>query len=103
MSEKKEDKFNITEIFTAKAGKDWSRYFHGTIVRERDDNGCECLVRGKIIVKTENYNGHILAVAKNQWLLGEKLDELVQMVLDYGLHDDLEIQHVFERIIFCIN
>lgn len=88
MDNKKDDKIQITELFTAKAGKDWTRYFHGTIQREKDENGKECLVRGKIIIKTHIHDGYILATGKDQWELGEKLDLLVLMILDYGLHDN---------------
>jgi len=87
MDDKKDNKIQITEIFTAKAGKDWSRYFHGTITREKDENGQECLVRSKIYVKTQNHDGYIIAIAENQWVVGEKLDELVLMILDKELHD----------------
>jgi len=87
MDDKKDNKIQITEIFTAKAGKDWSRYFHGTITREKDENGQECLVRSKIYVKTQNHDGYIIAIAENQWVVGEKLDELVLLVLDYQIND----------------
>jgi hypothetical protein len=83
MSNKK-DKLEITEIFMAKAGKTgWDRCFHGTIKRlvDGDDNP---VVRGKIRVN----DGNIFAQASDQWELGDRLDELVLMVLDYGLHED---------------
>jgi hypothetical protein len=85
--EKKTIKVQIVEIFTAKAGRDWSRYFHGTIRRERDvkDN---LVVYGKILVKNNIHNGHILAMANDQWELGKKLDDLTLMILDKGLHDN---------------
>ena len=82
MSDKK-DKFEITELFMAKAGNDWSRCFHGTIRRENDDDG-NPVVYAKIKVG----EGYIIARAKDQWELGEKLDEMVLMVLDYGLQSD---------------
>jgi len=79
---KKEIKIQITEIFMAKAGKKgWDRCFHGTIRRERDDDG-NPIVIGKIKVN----DGFIYATAKDQWELGEKLDDLVLMILDYNLH-----------------
>ena len=81
----KKNKFRnlqITELFMAKAG--WSRCFHGIIEREKDENGVEISVYGKIKVN----EAHIMARAENQFILGEKLDDMVLLILDYGLHDD---------------
>ncbi len=79
----KKNKIEITEIFMAKPGNDWSRCFHGTIRRDVDENG-DPIVYGKIKLN----DGYIYAMASDQWELGDKLDELVLMVLDYGLHSD---------------
>ncbi len=74
--------FIITELFMAKAGrKGWDRCFHGTIRRETDADG-NPVVYGKIKVK----DGFVYTQAKDQWKLGERLDEMVLMVLDYALH-----------------
>lgn len=79
---KKDMKIEITEIFMAKAGKNgWDRCFHGTIRRERDADG-NPVVYGKIKVN----DGYIYASAKDQWELGEKLDDMVLMILDNELH-----------------
>lgn len=87
MDEKKNRRLDITEIFMAKAGKQgWDRCFHGTIKRETDENE-NPVVRGKIRVK----DGCIYAQAGDQWELGEKMDELVLMILDFGLHSDTGI------------
>jgi len=65
----------------AKAGKHgWDKCFFGTIQRGKDSDGSS-VVRGKIKVK----DGFILAQAQDQWELGEKLDELVLLVLEYAL------------------
>lgn len=80
---KKKDNLEITEIFMGKCGDDWSRCFHGTIKRGFDENGSP-VVYGKIKVN----NGFIYAMAKDQWELGEKLDEMVLMILDKGIHED---------------
>lgn len=78
----KSPKIEITELFMAKAGKnDWNRCFHGTIRRETDATG-NPVVYGKIKVG----DGFICASAKDQWELGDRLDEMVLMILDYGLH-----------------
>lgn len=77
-------KIEITEIFMAKAEKTgWDRRFHGTIKREVDANG-NSLVRAKIKVK----DGFIYAMASDQWILGDLLDEMVLLILDKGLHSD---------------
>lgn len=80
---KKEPDLKITELFMAKAGNDFSRCFHGIIRREKDDDG-NPIVRSEIKVN----KGYILAEGRDQWELGTKLDELVLMVLDKGLHDN---------------
>ena len=77
-----EKKMNIeiTEIFMAKAGKgkaSWDNCFHGTIKRCRDEND-NPIVYGKIKVNDQI----IQASAKDQWELGEKLDELVLFELN---------------------
>ena len=70
---KEQMKIEITELFMAKAGKNgWDKCFQGTIKRCRDEYG-NPIVYGKI-----NVNGRtIQASAKDQWELGEKLDQLV--------------------------
>lgn len=80
MKDKKKISIEITELFMAKVGNDWNRCFHGTIRRERDDNG-NPVVYGKIKIN----NDYIYAMASDQWELGTKLDEMVLMVLDYDL------------------
>ena len=87
MNNKKDMKIQLTEIFMAKAGrKGWDRCFHGTIKREFDADGCPFVI-GKIKV----LNGFILAQAKDQWELGEMLDEMVLMILDMNLHQDFGV------------
>ena len=66
----------------AKAGKQGrDRCFHGTIRRERDADG-NPVVYGKIKVN----DGNIVAMATDQWILGDMLDEMVLLVLDNGLN-----------------
>lgn len=75
-------KIQLTEIFMAKAGKNgWDRCFHGTITRGNDVNGSP-VVFGRIKVN----DGYICAKASDQWELGEILDEMVLMVLDYRIN-----------------
>ena len=81
MDDKKGIKIEITELFLAKCGNDFSRCFHGTIRRETDSDG-NPVVYGKINVQ----DGYIYAKEKDQWALGDNLDQIVLMILDYGLH-----------------
>lgn len=82
----------ITEIFMAKAGKNgWDKTFHGTIKRCTDKNG-NPIVYGKIKVN----DGIVYATAKDQWELGEKLDEMVLQVLNTKFeekHCQIAINH----------
>ena len=59
------------------------RRFFGTIKREIDSDGVP-VVRGKIKV----LDGFVCAQADAQEELGKRLDEMVLMILDYGLHSE---------------
>ncbi len=76
----KKDRLEITELFMAQADKD--RRFFGTIQRGFDADGVPA-VYGKIMV----LDGFVCAMASSQEELGERLDELVLMVLDYDIHN----------------
>jgi hypothetical protein len=81
MKNKKEPDIRLTELFMAKPLNDFSRCFYGTIKRLRDPDGIP-YVFGKIKVM----DGFIMAQGKDQWELGERLDQLVKMVLDFDLN-----------------
>ena len=99
--EKKKDRFEITELFMAKAGKkDWTRCFWGTINRDKDENGNEISVSGKVLMKDR---AEIWSQAENQDTLGENLDGIVEMVLDYGLHDNAGVTSKICRTPFFHN
>lgn len=72
--------FQITELFAADAN---GKFFYGIIERGQDDFG-KPFVLGRIEVN----GGYVCSRAKDQWELGEKLDSMVLMVLDKGLHSD---------------
>ena len=78
----KKDRLEIQELFMAKAGNDFSRCFHGTIRRETCVDG-NPIVYGKIRIG----DGYICAMASHQDELGERLDDMVLMILDEGLHN----------------
>ena len=98
---KKKPKIEITELFMAKAGignKGFDRCFHGTIRRETDDEG-KPLVCSKIKVK----DGYIYAKAEDQWVLGDLLDNIVLMVLDYSIHQTAGVTVKIAEIPFNLN
>jgi hypothetical protein len=85
---KKNPKIEITELFGAKDGNDWYRFFYGIIKRETDNDGTP-YVFSKILVEDEIHKGYIYSRANEQQILSKKMDELVLMVLDKGLHEDI--------------
>jgi hypothetical protein len=104
---KKVLKVQITEIFMAKA--DWNRCFHGTIKRERDENE-NPVFSSKIYVKNDKFNEVIFAKVSDsskshkelQDQLSEQLDEMVKLILDYGLTEMKSvIKQVGELSYFC--
>ena len=92
-------KHEITEMFMAKA--DWNRCFYGTIKRSNEKTNLS--VFGKIIVKNDKHNGFVIANACDQESLGSKLDELVTLVLDNGLHDNQLKSLVIDDYINSLN
>ncbi|MDA3781476.1 MAG: hypothetical protein PF487_14800 [Bacteroidales bacterium] len=80
----KKKNIKLTEIFTAKAGRDnkgFDRCFHGIINRDVDEDG-NLFVFSKITVN----DGYIIARGTDQWDIRDKLDELVMLILDHDLH-----------------
>ena len=82
MNKKGKDRYELTEMFIAKADKD--RCFFGIIKRWNDLDG-KPLVFSKIVMKN---NGFIYAQAVDQKRLSKNLNEICIMILDMGLHDD---------------
>jgi len=80
MSKKGKDRFELAEMFMAKASKD--RCFFGIIKRWKDNKGTT-YVASKIVMPN---NGYIVAQEHDQRTLGTILDEMCVMVLDGGLH-----------------
>jgi len=73
---KKYKDIEITELFMAKAGDDFSKCFYGTIRRGHDEDG-----NPKVWGKIKIGEGFIVASANDQWELGNKLDDMVVFVL----------------------
>lgn len=83
---KKKERFEITELFMAKKGKKgWDKCFYGVIYREKDENGNEIAINGNVSLPNE---GKIWSRDVNQDAYGENLDTIVEMRLDFGLHED---------------
>jgi hypothetical protein len=88
---KKENDISLEELFMAKAGKNgWDNCFQGTIRRKMDDQK-NPIVYGRIKIGT----GYIVANAKDQWELGEKLDELVLANLTINLFEGFEVDPAY--------
>ena len=89
--EKKKGGLNIeiTELFMAKAGKkDWTRRYMGTITREKDDKGNEISASGRISMDNR---AELWSKAESQESMAENMDGIIEMVLDYNLHDDVGV------------
>jgi hypothetical protein len=82
MSKKEHDRFEITEMFMAKANSD--RCFYGIIKRFKDNDG-NPMVFSKIVMPDD---GYICAQCNDQKTLGKNLDNMCVMIMDMGLHND---------------
>ena len=71
----------ITELFLVKA--DWNRTFMGTIIRETTADGQE-IIRGSVIIN----EGKAWSVGNTEDELGNYLDDICSLKLDYNLHGD---------------
>jgi hypothetical protein len=86
------DWLQITELFMARCGKkDWNRTFIGSINRENDESGNETAVSGKFPVYID---GHFWSRASSQDEFRDNIDEIVELRLDYGLHNDPGVSSV---------
>lgn len=79
----KDDRFEISELFMATKGGDFNHCFYGTIKRGHDSDGTP-KVWGKIDVNGTT----VLSSAGDQQELGQKLDQIVLIVLEMGLHSE---------------
>ena len=94
MSKKEKERFEISEMFMAKADK--NRCFFGCIKRLKDENG-NPFVFSRIKMK----NGLLCANADDQKILGKNLDEMCVMILDKGLHNDRVVaKEIFDTDFF---
>ena len=84
MDKKKEDRFEITEMFMGQASVD--RCFYGCIKRLKDDNG-----NPSVFSRLVMPDGLLCASAPEQNELGENLDNLCKMVVDEGVHSDIGV------------
>lgn len=95
-NEKKDDDFELTELFMAKAG--WKRCFIGTLTTKKEDNGNELLC-----CKVDIKKSIIISQADDREKLGQRLDILCEWVLDHHLHETTQISTVFFETPFYWN
>jgi hypothetical protein len=96
MDRGKEDKFEITELFLVKADK--NRTFIGCINRHTDENGNK-FVTGSVVVN----DGQICSKATTDYELGQQLDDIAILKLDYGLHEKCGVASTFFGNPFSLN
>lgn len=77
---KKLPKIEITELFLAK--KNWKEIFVGTLTRDRYEDGSE-----QIYAEIPVNEFIINATAPNKDELGDKLDDMVKLILDHNIMD----------------
>jgi len=94
--EKKLPNIQITELFLIKA--DWHRTFMGQIVREQTEDNKE-IIRGNVTVN----EGKIWSVAETEETLGNYLDDICTLKLDYGLHASCGIRETIAGTAFFLN
>jgi len=97
MKKKEKERFEICEMFMAKADKD--RCFFGIINRFEDHDGNPA-VFSKIVMPDD---GYICAQSTDQKTLGNNLDEMCVMILDGGLHNDTGVAVEINEEKFFIN
>ncbi len=84
MAKKNLPPLQIIELFLVKSN--WRKPFVGEIKREKTKNGSE-ICRGTVVVN----EGRIWSIGESQDELGNNLDALCELKLDYGLHEDAGI------------
>ena len=76
---KKLARIEISELFLVKA--DWNRTFVGQIIRKTDEDGLSINLGTATIIE-----GKIWSKAETQEELGDNLDDMCTLKLDYGIH-----------------
>ena len=72
----------LSELFLIKCGNDWKRTFVGTLQKCKDENDND-IVRCKVVIN----EGYVIGMAHTREQLGNNLDEICKMKLDFELHD----------------
>lgn len=80
MAKKKLPEIEIIELYLVKA--DWNRTYIAQIIRERTEDGKE-IVHGNVVIN----EGKVWSMADTEDGLGDNLDEICILKLDYGLHE----------------
>jgi hypothetical protein len=77
----------ISELFLVKA--DWNRTFMGQIIRETTADGQE-IIRGNVVIN----DGKAWSVGNTEEELGNYLDDICTLKLDFNLHADPGIREI---------
>jgi hypothetical protein len=96
MEKKKLPDLQITELFLVKA--DWQRTFMAQIIREKIENGQE-IICGNVVID----EGKAWSMADTEDELGDYLDDICIMKLDYRLHEKAGIVTIISRKEFNLN
>jgi hypothetical protein len=96
MEKKKSHDIQIVELFLVKA--DWNRVFVGEIQRGKNKEG-KPIVCGTVVIN----EGKVWSAAETQDELGNFLDDLCVMKLDYKLHSNIGKSVVIAATPFSLN
>ena len=96
MAKKKLPDLQITELYLVKA--DWHRTFMAQIVRDKTTDGQD-IIRGSVVID----EGKVWSMADTEDELGDNLDDICIMKLDYGLHEKGGVNIQISGIYFYLN
>jgi len=96
MENKKLKDIQITELFLVKA--DWHRTFIGEIIREKNEDGKD-IFHGSVMIN----EGKVWSVGNTEDELGDYLDDMCVMKLDYGLHSNARVTTQIFDVDFFLN
>lgn len=86
----------ITELFLVKA--DWNRTFMAQIIRERIGDDQE-IIHGNVVIN----EGKAWSIANTEDKLGDYLDDICTLKLDFKLHANPGIKEIIVDIPFFLN
>jgi hypothetical protein len=96
MKKKKLPDLQLTELFLIKA--DWDRTFMAEIIQEKTDDG-KVFIRGNVVIN----EGKAWSVGSTEEELGNYLDEMCILKLDYNLHSNAGVTIQIFGVDFFLN